>query len=134
MLSSEFLAELLSEILQHPIIKEIAKYPREVMLPIILAPSGILIPKQAELGSEVRVCTPDIEKVVEICQAHKAKYFMLLHNHPERDKGYVACPSENDIHSTAMYQIAALLHGLVLVDHIILSPNSYFSFRGAGLL
>ncbi|MCF8708506.1 JAB domain-containing protein [Rhizorhapis sp. SPR117] len=56
--------------------------------------------------------------------------FLLLHNHPSGDPQ----PSRTDITTTRlMCRIAAQLE-LKLVDHLILSPHAYFSFRAAGLL
>lgn len=138
MLSSEFLAQLLKEIIDHPIVQELTKSEREIMFPIILAPSGILIPKLAGLGSDVRAQLPDINEVAELCRQHNAKCFMLLHTHPDKGHAGIAEPSEGDIEATVVYRAAARKYGLVLIDHLIISTNcskhSCFSFRGAGLL
>jgi DNA repair protein RadC len=56
--------------------------------------------------------------------------FILVHNHPSGDPA----PSPADIDATRrLCRIAAALD-LELVDHLILAPARYFSFRAAGLL
>ena len=56
--------------------------------------------------------------------------FILVHNHPSGDPA----PSPADIDATRrLCRIASALD-LELVDHLILTPARYFSFRAAGLL
>lgn len=59
-----------------------------------------------------------------------APRFILLHNHPSG----TASPSDEDKHLTRRIAEAAALFDILLVDHLILTDNSYFSFRGEGLL
>ncbi len=55
---------------------------------------------------------------------------IMVHNHPS---GAVD-PSREDIELTQKVKNAATLFDIALVDHIIVSSSSYFSFRSKGLL
>lgn len=59
-----------------------------------------------------------------------APRFILLHNHPSG----TASPSEEDKQLTRRIAEAAALFDITLVDHLILTETSYFSFRAEGLL
>ena len=56
---------------------------------------------------------------------HMATSLILVHNHPS---GAVA-PSRNDDHVTKLVKEACDLMGIVLLDHLIVSHSSYFSYR-----
>lgn len=102
-------SQILNEIVNHPIIQKVARFPREIFLVIILAPDGIVIPKQGYIGTATSVNPHHIDEVVELCQQHNAKSFILLHNHPNqvRAKDFIIYPSENDIYFTTNYQLLA---------------------------
>ncbi len=55
---------------------------------------------------------------------------IMVHNHPS---GAVE-PSREDIEITQKVKSAAALFDITLVDHIIISSSSYFSFRSKSLL
>ncbi|MFI3280655.1 MAG: DNA repair protein RadC [Rikenellaceae bacterium] len=55
---------------------------------------------------------------------------IMVHNHPS---GAVE-PSREDIDLTKKVKSAAALFDISLIDHIIVSSSSYFSFRSKGLL
>lgn len=50
--------------------------------------------------------------------------FICIHNHPSGD----ATPSNEDISVTKSLKEIGLLHGINLVDHIIIGKNNYYSF------
>ena len=50
--------------------------------------------------------------------------FICIHNHPSGD----ATPSEEDINTTKNLKQIGLLHGIKLIDHIIIGKNNYYSF------
>ena len=56
---------------------------------------------------------------------HRCSAIMVAHNHPS---GYVE-PSEADILTTIRLQKAGELLGVQLLDHLIFSEDSYYSFR-----
>ncbi|UJF15961.1 JAB domain-containing protein [Jeotgalibaca sp. MA1X17-3] len=55
---------------------------------------------------------------------------IIAHNHPSYD----TTPSQSDIQFTKRIEEAGDLVGIELLDHIIVSPTNYFSFRADGYL
>ncbi len=53
-----------------------------------------------------------------------ASYIVCIHNHPSGD----ACPSGNDIDITKKIKEIGNIHGIGLLDHIIIGDNNYYSF------
>lgn len=69
--------------------------------------------------------TAEISKVISV---HKAKFAIMAHNHPS---GCVN-PSAADDEATRMFYIICRLHGINLVDHIIVSKDNLFSYFSDG--
>lgn len=61
-----------------------------------------------------------IRKMIE----RKAESIILVHNHPSGDP----TPSVADIHQTEKLRRSLSVVGFALLDHIIISPNRFFSF------
>ena len=53
-----------------------------------------------------------------------ASYIICLHNHPSGN----AMPSKNDIDITKQISQIGKIHGIFLLDHIIIGDNNYYSF------
>ena len=53
-----------------------------------------------------------------------ASYIICIHNHPSGD----ASPSSNDIEVTKKIKEIGNIHGIILIDHIIIGNNNYYSF------
>ena len=53
-----------------------------------------------------------------------ASYIICIHNHPSGD----ATPSKNDIEVTNKIKEIGNIHGIGLIDHIIIGDNNYYSF------
>lgn len=53
-----------------------------------------------------------------------ASYIICIHNHPSGN----ATPSSNDIELTGRIKNIGNLHGIILIDHIIIGKNNYYSF------
>lgn len=65
----------------------------------------------------------DVREVIQTILLAKAKYFILIHNHPdEEDK-----PSDNDIIATKAIEKSAKNLGVFLLDHIIIYRGGYSS-------
>lgn len=69
-------------------------------------------------------------RVMEAALRRGAAALVLAHNHPS---GQVA-PSEHDKLLTRALVLAAQTLGLVILDHLVVTVDSTFSFRQAGLL
>ena len=60
----------------------------------------------------------------------RAAAVIIAHNHPSGEVN----PSNQDIKTTQQLVAAGQLLGVRLVDHIIVTKHSYYSFRSEGLL
>ena len=76
------------------------------------------------IGSATRSIAEPRE-ILHYAIKHMATSLILVHNHPS---GAVA-PSRNDDHVTKLVKDACDLMGIVLLDHLIVSHASYFSYR-----
>ena len=76
------------------------------------------------IGSATRSIAEPRE-ILHYAIKHMATSIILVHNHPS---GVVA-PSRNDDHVTKLVKEACDLMGIVLLDHLIVSYSSYFSYR-----
>ena len=76
------------------------------------------------IGSATRSIAEPRE-ILHYAIKHMATSIILVHNHPS---GAVA-PSRNDDHVTKLVKEACDLMGIVLLDHLIVSYSSYFSYR-----
>ena len=54
-----------------------------------------------------------------------ATSIICLHNHPSGD----VTPSKEDINITMNLKEISIIHGIKLLDHIIIGNNNYYSFR-----
>lgn len=69
-------------------------------------------------------------RVVEAALRRRAYGLVLAHNHPNR----LATPSEQDKLITRAVVLAGEAVGVRVIDHLIVSADTAFSFRKAGLL
>ena len=76
------------------------------------------------IGSATRSIAEPRE-ILHYAIKHMATSLILVHNHPS---GAVA-PSRNDDHVTKLVKEACDLMGIFLLDHLIVSHSSYFSYR-----
>lgn len=76
------------------------------------------------IGSATRSIAEPRE-ILHYAIKHMATSLILVHNHPS---GAVA-PSRNDDQVTKLVKEACDLMGIVLLDHLIVSHSSYFSYR-----
>ena len=68
--------------------------------------------------------------LVKYFTVHKPAFLVLVHNHV-----FGSClPSNADISATGKINLICSLHGVELLDHVILSKNNLYSFRSEGLL
>ncbi|GAB4389144.1 MAG: hypothetical protein Kow0025_12680 [Thermodesulfovibrionales bacterium] len=75
-------------------------------------------------------CVVYPRKVLERALRNKASAMIFVHNHP----GGSCKPSREDIVLTEVLSQGAQVLDICVHDHIIISRNSYFSFRERGLL
>ena len=69
-------------------------------------------------------------EVFEPALKHSAAQIIATHNHPSGDPK----PSEDDIEITKRLTEAGKMMGIEVMDHVIVSKNSYFSFKEEKIL
>lgn len=69
-------------------------------------------------------------RIVELALQHRASSVVLAHNHPDSH----AEPSREDDEVTRRVFDALRLVGIPLIDHIIISGNSFISYADAGVI
>lgn len=67
----------------------------------------------------------DIPEVVSAIEMYEPVFAIIAHNHP----GGEVTPSEEDDFSTMKINLLCELHGVDLVDHVIVSGKNTFSYR-----
>lgn len=83
-----------------------------------------LISKQMISMGSLRQTIIDVRTVIKNSLMNNASGIILIHNHPSGDPE----PSALDIKETEHIMKACKLMDITLVDHVILSTDSYFSF------
>lgn len=79
-------------------------------------------------GMSGTICDPKI--IFGIALQHQACYIILAHNHPSGN----CKPSQDDINLTKRLSQAGLVLDIRIVDHLIITNESYFSFGDEGLI
>ncbi len=97
---------------------------------VYLTASNRIIERQRISQGGVRATVVDPRIVVKRALELLASQLILIHNHPSG----AAAPSPEDKIMTRRIAQASALFEIHLLDHIILSHEGEFSFRGAGLL
>ena len=116
-LSSQKLAKKMQQELGHK--------KQEYLVALYLNTQNQIIHQQTIfIGSATRSIAEPRE-ILHYAVKHMATSLILVHNHPS---GAVA-PSRNDDHVTKLVKEACDLMGIVLLDHLIVSHSSYFSYR-----
>ena len=62
---------------------------------------------------------------MDLALRHNAKYVYLAHNHPSE----MCVPSRQDVETTHMISVTLDGIGVILVDHLVITSNDYFSIR-----
>ena len=71
----------------------------------------------------------ELPDALRAAQITGCRYLVLTHNHPSGS----AVPSDADGELTLAVEAAAYESGLVLLDHVVLGLNEYYSFREQSL-
>lgn len=89
----------------------------------------IIFKERISLGSMVATQV-DIRKIIKLALDTRSLSIILGHNHPSGNRN----PSDSDIALTRQVFKAAALFDIHLLDHIIILPDSYYSFMDEGIL
>lgn len=85
----------------------------------------------AKIGSGgVAVCAVDVKLIAKFAVDTLASAVIFAHNHPSGNKQ----PSQNDISLTRTAKEALKLFDVNVLDHVILTEDSYYSFTDEGVM
>ena len=90
---------------------------------IVNSKKQILFERILYRGTE-NMLTISFDDIYRILIEQQAKYYYLIHNHVQGD----CSPSEYDLISTNSIVLQSKKHGKVMLDHLIISQNCYYSF------
>lgn len=76
------------------------------------------------LGNTESAVFANVAEIARAMSLHKPKYVVIAHNHPSGN----ANPSPEDDKATAKVFIACDVHGVRLVDHIIVAGDKFYSY------
>lgn len=109
--------------------QESLEYEERMYIMLLNARCAILGVHHHATGGRAHVLT-DISQIFGIALKANATGLLLAHNHPSGNLK----PSEDDKALTRSMERAAALLKVRLYDHLIITPENYFSFSDAGLL
>lgn len=75
-------------------------------------------------------CVVDVRIILAVALKTLATGIILVHNHPSGNLK----PSREDIKITEQLKSSCDLIGIILLDHLIITKDDYFSFADDGLL
>ena len=104
---------------------DIGDKPQEHLVAIYLDTQNRIIQQKTVFIGGVRRSIAEPREILHYACHLMATSLIVVHNHPS---GAVA-PSRNDDHVTKLVKEACDLMGIVLLDHLIVSYSSYFSYR-----
>ncbi len=108
----------------------IAGLPHEEFWVLYLNASNRVIDRVRVSQGGVAGTVVDHKLIVKRAVELLASSLILVHNHPSGD----AAPSDEDLEVTGRLTQAAALFDIAVLDHLILTPNTSFSFRHHGKL
>ncbi len=111
-------------------LKEYTTKTQEYFLTITLDGASHIINKRVVFIGTLNQSLVHPREVFADAIADRAAGIIIAHNHPSQ----TPTPSQADINITNRLKEVATLVGIELLDHIILTKNSYFSFSEEGYL
>lgn len=102
----------------------------EVFYILFLNRNNVIKGEKMIFKGGVNTTVVDIKVIFREAVLHLASGIILAHNHPSGNTS----PSEADISTTRLLQKGAKLFDIVVLDHVIIAHNKYFSFADAGML
>lgn len=104
--------------------------PHEEFWILLLNRSNTIISKQKISSGGVSGTVADPKIIFKIALEHLASSIILIHNHPSGNLK----PSEADLRLTKKLSESGTLLDIPVLDHLILTDSSYFSFADEGIL
>mgnify|MGYP003293017914 CR=1 FL=1 len=113
-----------SEAIFQRVFPKIAHLEKEVFILIILNRNKQIIYEETMYKGIEDSVLFSIKDVLCILLVNKAKYFYLIHNHPDD----ILVPSNADLEITQKMIIETRKLRMTMLDHIIVGPSGYYSF------
>lgn len=83
-------------------------------------------------GDAMGCVLPPLEEILAELKKTNSTKVLLVHNHP--GKNSPCTPSNKDLIATERLSRDLRKHGMILVDHLIVTKNGYYSFFADGRL
>ena len=111
----------------HPILSDL---PHEEFWILFLNNSCRYLDMQLLSAGGLADTSVDVRLMMKMAIEQLASRIVLCHNHPSGN----AAPSKQDMLMTRKVKEGAALLDIVLLDHVIVADNSYYSFADEGML
>ena len=105
--------------------KYIENYDQEVLMILMLDSKRRIIKDKTLYKGTNDSFSIDVREIIHELVLAKAKFFYLLHNHPDEDDK----PSKEDIFSTKIIENTSKNLGIILIDHIIIYKGGFVSIK-----
>lgn len=112
------------------LVRDLRTKKQEHFVTLTLNGAGTLIEKRIMFIGTVDQSLVHPREIFADAITDRAAAIIFIHNHPADD----ATPSPEDISITQRLIAVAKLVGIDVIDHVIISRNSHYSFQASGLL
>lgn len=102
----------------------------EKLLLVLLNKNYKIITKIEYTDNNSESVTADIPEMAKAVAIHKPTYAIIAHNHPSGN----ANPSQSDDLTTMKIIALCALHGVNLIDHVIVAGNRFYGYNSEGRL
>jgi DNA repair protein RadC len=98
----------------------------EYLILLLLNRSNVLV-GEIVCTDQSRSCVrlPQVERIVSLCRENAAAQVIIAHNHPQG----TIYPSLEDVHYTNGLMVSLEEKGIMLTDHLIVTPAGYHSLK-----
>lgn len=106
---------------------------KECIMAVLVSPKGKRIKSilvHEGRYSKTKIKPKELKRLIDEAFEQDCRQIVIAHNHPSCNEQ----PSEDDLLATKNLEIVLKAFKIELLDHIILTEDTYFSFRDAGLI
>jgi DNA repair protein RadC len=103
---------------------------QEHLIGLYLNTKGELIKKKTLFIGSLNSSVIHPREIFKYAVIHSAASIVIAHNHPSGDPH----PSQNDIDVTKIIHKNSLMMDIMLMDHVIVGRDRYFSFKEKGII
>jgi DNA repair protein RadC len=111
-------------------VSSIRNHQREHLVALYLNARQELVQKETITIGGLNYTNVNPRDVFALAVTLPAAYVVLVHNHPSGN----AQPSQADLEVTERLVAAGQLLGIMVIDHLIVTTQTYYSFKEGGLL